>query len=269
MKLLIVESPTKIKTISKYLGDDYKIVACYGHIRDLSKSNKDAIDIENDFLPLYVSTPARKKTIAKLKKDSSTADEVLIATDPDREGEAIAWHIKETLKHNNIKRIKFNEITSESVTNAINNPNDIDLNLKYAQEARRVLDRLFGYTLSKLIWTKVYYGLSAGRVQSPTLRILVEKEREIKEFKPKEYFIVSCKLRKKQFKDFKVETKRLNENENERLIKLGKSVQWIAENIEKTTKTTTSQPPFITSTLQQSANTFLGFSPIKNNAYSK
>jgi DNA topoisomerase I len=182
MKLLIVESPAKEKTISKYLGKGYTVKASVGHIRDLPKSNKKAIDIEAGFVPHYEISSGKEKVVSELKKLVKKADEVLLATDPDREGEAIAWHVKEAtgLENSKAKRIVFNEITKEAVEEALKNPRDIDEDLLKAQEARRVLDRLVGYDLSGLIWKKVRYGLSAGRVQSPALRILMEREREIR-----------------------------------------------------------------------------------------
>ena len=171
MKLLIVESPAKAKTISKYLDNAYTVKASVGHIRDLPKSNKNAIDIENGFAPSYVISPGKEKFVSDLKQLAKKADEIVLATDPDREGEAIAWHVKEAIGLKNPKRIVFHEITEQAVKEAIKHPRAIDENLRLAQEARRVLDRLFGYDLSALIWQKVRYGLSAGRVQSPALRL--------------------------------------------------------------------------------------------------
>src|SRR3989344_1882380 len=165
--LVIVESPAKAKTIEKYLGKDYRVLSSIGHVRDLPKSNKDAVDIDGGFIPRYIISPGKGKVIDGLKAAAKKADRVLLATDPDREGEAIAWHVAELIKdaNKNFKRIVFYEITESAV--------------KEAQEARRVLDRLVGYDLSGLIWKKVRYGLSAGRVQSPALRIIMEREREI------------------------------------------------------------------------------------------
>ena len=173
--LLIVESPAKASTIEKYLGKDYTVRASVGHVRDLPKSNKNAIDIENDFKPSYEVLASKKKVIAELKREAKKADEVILATDPDREGEAIAWHVAEALKLKDPKRIVFYEITKSAVQEALEKARGIDEHLLHAQEARRVLDRLFGYDLSGLIWKKVRYGLSAGRIQSPPLRILMEK----------------------------------------------------------------------------------------------
>ena len=200
MKLLIVESPAKAKTISKYIGDEYKVVASVGHVRDLPKSNKKAIDIESGFVPHYEISKGKEHVVSDIKKLAEKADEILLATDPDREGEAIAWHLAELIsnekkqKEKNIKRITYHEITKEAIEEALKNPKAIDQNLRKAQEARRVLDRLVGYDLSGLIWKKVRYGLSAGRVQSPALRIIMEKEREIRAFVPETYFVISAEL---------------------------------------------------------------------------
>src|SRR3989344_2214138 len=177
--LFIVESPAKAKTISKYLGKDFIVTSSVGHIRDLPKSNKKALDIEGGFVPHYETVKGKEKIVAEIKNAAKKADEVLLATDPDREGEAIAWHIEEACDLSKARRVAFNEITEEAIREALKHPRGIDLDLKKAQEARRVLDRLVGYDLSGLIWKKVRYGLSAGRVQSPALRIVMEREREI------------------------------------------------------------------------------------------
>ena len=177
MKLVIVESPTKAKTISKYLDKSFEIRASVGHIRDLPKSNKAAIDIPAGFVPHYEISKGKGPIVTELKKLAKKAETVYLATDPDREGEAIAWHIEEACDLKNPKRVVFHEITEHAVKDAMTHPRAIDANLLKAQEARRVLDRLFGYDLSGLIWKKVRYGLSAGRVQSPALRILMERER--------------------------------------------------------------------------------------------
>src|SRR3989344_6041121 len=189
MKLLIVESPSKAKTIEKYLGKDFRVVASVGHVRDLPKSNKTAIDIPAGFVPHYEVVKGKEKVIFEIKSLVKRADEVLLATDPDREGEAIAWHVEEAVGLKNSKRIVFYEITKEAIEEAIKHPRKIDTGLREAQEARRVLDRLVGYDLSGLIWKKVRYGLSAGRVQSPALRIIMEREREIRAFKPTTFWI--------------------------------------------------------------------------------
>lgn len=178
MKLLIVESPSKAKTIEKYLKGTYKVVASVGHVRDLPKNNKKAIDIEGGFVPHYEISPGKEKVVSELKSLAKKATEVLLATDPDREGEAIAWHVAETCGLKKPKRVLFYEITEKAVIEAVAHPRALDTNLRRAQEARRVLDRLVGYDLSGLVWKKVRYGLSAGRVQSPALHILVEREKK-------------------------------------------------------------------------------------------
>ena len=202
MKLLIVESPAKAKTISKYLNGEYEVVASVGHIRDLPKSNKKAIDIPAGFVPHYEISPGKEKVVSGIKALTKKSSEVLLATDPDREGEAIAWHIAEAVGLKNPRRVVFYEITKDAVNEAIKHPRDIDDNLKTAQEARRVLDRLVGYDLSGLIWKKVRYGLSAGRVQSPALRIIMEREREIRAFQSHKFWILSAlvlNVKKEQF----------------------------------------------------------------------
>ena len=193
MKLLIVESPSKAKTIEKYLEGEYTVRASVGHIRDLPKSNKKAIDIEAGFVPHYEISKGKEKIVHELRGLAEKAKEILLATDPDREGEAIAWHIETLLNEDKkikapIKRVTFHEITKEAVEEALKNPRKIDTALRKAQEARRVLDRLVGYDLSGLIWKKVRYGLSAGRVQSPALRIIMEREREIRAFIPEKFW---------------------------------------------------------------------------------
>ena len=197
MKLVIVESPSKSKTITKYLGDGFVVRASVGHIRDLPKSSKKAVDIEGGFIPHYEIVAKKEAVIADIALQARKADEIILATDPDREGEAIAWHIAEVLKERlgtgtarKMKRITFHEITKEAVQEAMQHPRQIDEHLREAQEARRVLDRIVGYDLSGLIWKKVRYGLSAGRVQSPALRILMEREREIRAFVPEKYWVI-------------------------------------------------------------------------------
>ena len=198
--LVIVESPTKAKTIGKFLGSDYEIVASMGHIMDLPKSTM-GIDIEHDFAPEYIMMPDKKKIIAELKQLGKNVENIILATDPDREGEAIAAHVKEILtqkskgKSQKFSRIVFHEITKEAVEEALKNPREVDLNLVDAQTARRVLDRLVGYKLSPILWQKVRRGLSAGRVQSVALRLIVEREREIEKFKKEPYWTVSANLK--------------------------------------------------------------------------
>jgi len=263
VKLVIVESPAKAKTIEKYLGSGYKVLASVGHVRDLPKSNKDAVDIGGGFIPRYVITPGKSDVIQRIKDAAEEADEVLLATDPDREGEAIAWHLAEVTKLKKPKRVVFNEITKDAVTEAVENPRAIDQNLRKAQEARRVLDRLVGYDLSGLIWKKVRYGLSAGRVQSPALRILCEKEREIRAFVPEQFFVISADFTTKKKETFtafaSVEPK--SKKEADDIVARGKAGSWVVESVEQSPMKRAPRPPFTTSTLQQSASSRLGFSP--------
>lgn len=263
MKLVIVESPAKAKTIEKYLGKEYKVLASVGHIRDLPKSNKDAVDIEGGFIPHYVVSPGKSEVIRKIQEAADKATEVLLATDPDREGEAIAWHLTEAAKLGKAKRVVFNEITKDAVIEAISNPRAIDQNLRKAQEARRVLDRLVGYDLSGLIWKKVRYGLSAGRVQSPALRILVEREREIRAFTPEEFYVITADFKTLKGQSFTatcaVEPK--TGKEAEEIVTKGKKGSWIVKDVTASPVKRSPKAPFSTSTLQQAASTRLGFSP--------
>lgn len=266
MKLVIVESPSKAKTIEKYLGSDYSVAASVGHIRDIPKSNKNAIDIDSGFKPNYEVIKGKEKVINELASKAKKADETLLAPDPDREGEAIAWHIKEVLEDKKIKtpirRVSFNEITESAVKEAIAHPREIDDALRKAQEARRVLDRLVGYDLSGLIWKKVRYGLSAGRVQSPALRILMEREREIRAFIPEQYYsIIGNFEAKNQEFELKCDEEPKEKEETERILKIAKEKPWAITKIKQTESSRASRAPFTTSTLQQSASTRLGFSP--------
>ena len=201
-KLLIVESPAKAKTITKYLGDGYEVEASMGHLRDLPKKEL-GVDVDHDFEAKYVPIDGKDKIIKNLKAAADKADTVYLATDPDREGEAISWHLKELLglQDDKTKRITFNEITKKAVTEAVSSPRDLDMNLVDAQQARRILDRIVGYKLSPFLWRKVRTGLSAGRVQSAVTRMVVDREREIKAFEPKEYWTIEVQLKKdeKQF----------------------------------------------------------------------
>ncbi|MEK7181729.1 MAG: DNA topoisomerase, partial [Patescibacteria group bacterium] len=223
MKLLIVESPSKAKTIEKYLDHEYHVVASIGHIRDLPKSNKKAIDIEHGFAPHYEISPGKEKVVANLKSLAKKSTEVLLATDPDREGEAIAWHIAETCGLKKPQRVLFYEITQNAVKAAISHPRPLDTNLRRAQEARRVLDRLVGYDLSGIIWKKVRYGLSAGRVQSPALYILVTREQEIRAFKPESYWVLSanCTTPKKEALSLICSEEPKDEKRAKEIIELG------------------------------------------------
>lgn len=266
-KLLIVESPSKAKTIEKYLNGEYTVRASVGHIRDLPKSSKNAIDIENGFIPNYEISKGKEKVVHELKTLAEKAKEIMLATDPDREGEAISWHLKDILDTDKkitapIKRVAFHEITKEAVLEALKNPRDIDLNLVKAQEARRVLDRLVGYDLSGIIWKKVRYGLSAGRVQSPALRIIMEREREIRAFIPEKYWTIEgiFNLNKNKIKLICTEEPR-DEKIVEKILSLGKKEKWIITDIKSSEQKRQPRPPFTTSTLQQTASTRLGFSP--------
>ncbi len=265
MKLLIVESPAKAKTISKYLDGKYTVKASVGHVRDLPKSNKSAIDIEAGFVPHYEISKGKEKIVSEIKSLAKRAEEVLLATDPDREGEAIAWHIKEAVGLKNPKRVVFHEITKDAVKEAIEHPRGIDENLRRAQEARRVLDRLVGYDLSGLIWKKIRYGLSAGRVQSPALRIIMEREREIRAFKPEKFWTITADVLAREGKGEKFtlvcSEEPREEKEAERILEIGKKEIWKVKDVAETEAKRSPRAPFITSTLQQSASSRLGFAP--------
>jgi DNA topoisomerase-1 len=261
-KLLIVESPAKARTIQQYLGPEYEVLASVGHVRDLPKSNKDAVDIEDGFIPRYVVSPGKREVIERIKKASERASEIYLATDPDREGEAIAWHIQQAVGLTKPKRVVFHEITKAAVEEALGHPRTIDEHLREAQEARRVLDRIVGYDLSGLIWKKVRYGLSAGRVQSPALRILAEREREIKAFIPVTYYVLDALFKAKggEFPAVcSVEPE--TATEAERIVTLGRKANWKIADITTREENRNPRPPFTTSTLQQTASTRLGFSP--------
>jgi DNA topoisomerase-1 len=274
MKLVIVESPTKAKTISNFLDKTYKIESSYGHIRDLPKS-KLGIDIENNFKPEYIIPTKSKKRVTLLKKIASKSTEIILATDEDREGEAIAWHLTQALNldENKIKRIVFHEITKSAILNALNHPRKIDINLVNAQQARRILDRLVGYKLSPFLWKKIARGLSAGRVQSVALRLIVEREEEIKNFKSEEYWTIKVIFRTKngEFEAdlYKINDKILNkldiknENEAKKIKEKIKNSNFKILNIDTKKTYKNPLPPFITSTLQQTAANRLGFSSKK------
>lgn len=268
MKLLIVESPSKAKTIEKYLDGAFTVRASVGHIRDLPKSNKDAIDIPGGFIPHYEISKGKEKVVHDLKELGHKATEIMLATDPDREGEAISWHLKELLDRDTkvkapIKRVTFHEITKEAVEEALKNPRDIDTDLVKAQEARRVLDRLVGYDLSGIIWKKVRYGLSAGRVQSPALRIIMEREREIRAFIPEQYWVLDGLFetnKKNQITMSCVEEPR-DEKVVNNILELGRKEKWYVKDLKTSEQKRQPRAPFTTSTLQQTASTRLGFSP--------
>jgi DNA topoisomerase-1 len=263
--LVIVESPAKAKTIEKYLGPGYTVKSSVGHVRDLPKSNKDAVDIDGGFVPRYIVSPGKQKVIEDLQKAAQKADTILLASDPDREGEAIAWHVAELLKGSNkkLKRIVFNEITEPAIKEALEHPRSIDTHLREAQEARRVLDRLVGYDLSGLIWKKVRYGLSAGRVQSPALRIVMEREREIRAFVPEDYFVLTAhtKTENNTAVVFTCNEEPKDAAEAERIKSIGEAHPWSVQKVKESEAKRAPRPPFTTSTLQQAASTRLGFSP--------
>jgi DNA topoisomerase-1 len=268
MNLLIVESPSKAKTIEKYLDGAYTVRASVGHVRDLPKSNKKAIDIEAGFVPHYEISKGKEKVVAELQALAEKAKTIVLATDPDREGEAISWHIEELLKADKkvkapITRVTFNEITKEAVTEALKHPRAIDTNLRKAQEARRVLDRLVGYDLSGIIWQKVRYGLSAGRVQSPALRILVEREREIKAFIPETYWTLAatCTTEKNASITFACTEEPREKNVVDHILADGRSKAWYVKEVKESEQKRSPRAPFTTSTLQQAASSRLGFSP--------
>jgi len=268
MKLLIVESPSKAKTIEKYLEGAFTVRASVGHIRDLPKSNKKAIDIEGGFIPHYEISKGKEKVVHDLQHLAEKADEILLATDPDREGEAIAWHIETLLKSDKkvkkpIQRVTFHEITKEAIQEALKEPREIDTNLRKAQEARRVLDRLVGYDLSGLIWKKVRYGLSAGRVQSPALRIIMEREREIRAFIPEKYWRIFGLFETPRKDKITLECSEEPRDGKlvEKIMEVGKTGTWIVDAVKESEQKRSPRAPFTTSTLQQTASSRLGYSP--------
>jgi DNA topoisomerase-1 len=273
--LVIVESPAKAKTINKYLGPAYLVTSSMGHIVDLPKS-KLGVDVDNNFKAEYVVMAERKKNLAALKKDAKGKDAIYLAADPDREGEAISWHIRNVLKDDGKKfyRVEFDEITKEAVTNAFKHPREIDMHLVNAQQARRILDRIVGYTLSPLLWKKVSRGLSAGRVQSVAVRLIVEREDEIKKFRPEEYWDIIAELKRKgdtpkemftaklaQHKGKKVEIS--NKAAAESALEHLRKEHYVVSDIKDSKKKKSPYPPFTTSKLQQEAFNKLRFSGAK------
>ena len=267
-KLVIVESPSKSKTIEKYLGSDFKVVSSKGHIRDLSTTGQFGlgVDIENGFTPNYVAIKGKTNVIKELKKDVKDSELVYLASDPDREGEAIAWHLKDALgiKDKNYKRVLFHEITKDKVIEAINNPTVIDDNLVHSQETRRILDRIIGFRLSKLLQSKIG-AKSAGRVQSVALKLIVDREREIEAFIPEEYWTITTNFGEFESELFKYKNEDIELHSKEDADKvLGEiSDTYVVESVEKKEKTKKSKLPFTTSTLQQEASTKLGFAAKK------
>ena len=268
-KLIIVESPAKANTIKKFLGGNTKVVASMGHIRDLPKS-KLGVDVENNFEPEYINIRGKGDLIKSLKKDAVNAKNVYLATDPDREGEAIAWHLANILgiPEDSICRVTFNEITKETVKESIKHPRKIDMNLTDAQQARRVLDRIVGYKISPLLWKKVKRGLSAGRVQSVAVKLIVDREEEIEKFIPQEYWnIYVSLLDKKSKREFEAhfygkggKKQEINSKEQvDEILGKIKNKKFIVEDVKKSQKKRTPAPPFTTSTMQQEASRKLGF----------
>ena len=268
-KLIIVESPAKANTIKKFLGSNTKVVASMGHIRDLPKS-KIGIDIANDFEPEYINIRGKGDLIKSLKADAKKAKKVYLATDPDREGEAIAWHLAHILNipEDSICRVTFNEITKETVQNSVKNPRKIDMNLTNAQQARRVLDRIVGYKMSPVLWKKVRKGLSAGRVQSVAVKLIVDREEEIEKFIPEEYWnIIATLLDENTNKTFtaklygknKKKIELHSKQEVEEILKNIENGKYVVTEVKKGERKRNPAPPFTTSTMQQEASRKLGF----------
>lgn len=270
--LIIVESPAKAKTIEKFLGKGYKVKASVGHVRDLPKS-KLGVDIENNFEPNYITIRGKAGTVNDLKKEAKKSDKVFLATDPDREGEAISWHLAYLLglDEDEKNRIEFNEITKDAVRNAIKNPRKIDKNLVDAQQARRVLDRLVGYKISPILWSKVRKGLSAGRVQSAATKMICDREEEIEKFVPKEYWSIlldahNSKRKKIEFELSKYKNKKIeicDKNQSDKIVSDIENKDILVKTIEKKNRKKSAYRPFITSTLQQEASAKLGFTTKK------
>ncbi len=270
--LVIVESPSKAKTIGKYLGPDYIVKASMGHLRDLPKSTM-GVDLEGDFEPKYIPVRGKEELIRELKKASAAVDTVYLATDPDREGEAISWHLKELLglPDDKARRVTFNEITQKVVKESIGQPRDIDYDLVDAQQARRVLDRIVGYQLSPLLWKKVRRGLSAGRVQSVATRMVVDRENEIRAFIPQEYWSLDVTLNRMSkagsfLAHYWGEGKKRELENEEQVLQVIRDIdgkEFTVTNVKKAEKKRSAAPPFTTSTLQQEASRKLGFTPKK------
>ena len=262
--LVIVESPAKAKTIEKYLGKDFKVSSCYGHIRDLAKDDK-SIDKENGFKPTYIPSPDKKKVIKELKNLRKNSEKVYIATDNDREGEAIAWHLKEILDldDNEYERIIFREITKNAILKSLENPTKIDMNLVNAQQARRVLDRLVGFEISPILWKKIKRGLSAGRVQSVAVKFVVDRENEINNFEAKSSFKTTANFMSVSDESFTAELDKRFEtiDEARKFLKDCTDKDFIVSKVEKKPSKRSPSAPFTTSTLQQEASRKIGFSP--------
>ena len=271
--LVIVESPAKVKTIKKFLGSNYTVTASNGHVRDLPKSQL-GIDVEHDFEPKYITIRGKGEILAALRKEVKKADKVYLATDPDREGEAISWHLMKALKLEDKKtyRISFNEITKKAVKESIKNARDIDMNLVDAQQARRALDRIVGYEISPLLWAKVKRGLSAGRVQSVALRIIADREDEINAFIPEEYWSLDAYLKvegekkplvAKFYGDEKNKITIHSKEELDEIVAKLEKADYAVESIKKGERVKKAPVPFTTSTLQQEASKVLNFATNK------
>jgi len=268
--LVVVESPAKAKTIKKYLGTGYAVKASVGHVKDLPKS-KMGIDVEHDFKPEYLVIPSKEKALGELKKAAATAERVFLATDPDREGEAIAWHLSEELRHPNAVRVLFNEITKKAIQEAIAHPLALDRKMYDSQQTRRILDRLVGYQISPLLWKKVRRGLSAGRVQSVAVRLIVEREREIKAFVPVEYWTLEAELEGKAPPSFRARLSKLDGKKAEvadkatadALLEELRKADYRVETVERRERRRNAPAPFITSKLQQEAANRLHFTAKK------
>ena len=262
MKLVIVESPAKCKTIGKYLGNDYKVMASYGHIRDLAIRGKGGlgVDLENNYAPIYVNDSDKEKVIKELTKASKEAEEVILATDPDREGEAIAWHLAMVLglPVETTRRLEFHEITEEAIKKAINNPRTIDMNLVESQECRRILDRIVGFTLTGILKKKIKME-SAGRVQSATLKLIVDHEKEIEQFVPEDYWTIEGTIKNDkcvlnvELEQIDGKTASLKDEQYAQSIYNSLSDTYKIIDIKKVKKERISKPAFTTSTLQQEA----------------
>lgn len=268
--LVIVESPAKAKTLKKFLGSNYKIEASMGHIRDLPKSEV-GVDTQNDFEVKYITIRGKGKLLAKLRKEVKSADKIYLATDPDREGEAISWHLLYALRLNDTKdkevyRITFNEITKTAVRNSIKEAREIDMDLVDAQQARRVLDRIVGYKISPLLWKKVKKGLSAGRVQSVVLRLICDRDEEIENFIPQEYWLIEVKFDGLNAKFYGINGKKTelkNSDEVDKIINFVKNNEFIIKEVKEGKRHKSPSPPFITSTLQQEVSKIFGYASYK------
>ncbi len=268
--LVIVESPTKVNTIKKFLGKNYTITASNGHVRDLPKSTM-GVDVDNDFEPKYITIRGKGDLLASLRKEVKKADKIYLATDPDREGEAISWHLISALnlEDKDVSRISFNEITKKAVKEALKNPREIDMDLVDAQQARRVLDRVVGYEISPVLWDKVKRGLSAGRVQSAALNIICKREQEISEFIPEEYYTLDAKFKASGSKkssfdasfygDKKSKLDITGKSELDKIMKELDGVAYTVDSVNTSKREKKTPLPFTTSTMQQEASKQLNF----------